>query len=134
VQCLFGAVHDLVVREAEDTERVPLQRFFAKAVALLLGRLLVDGAVDLDDESGVVAKEVGDEAAQRMLPPKLTAMQPPSAHELPEQLLARRCALPQFSCSPHNQRRRPPLKPLCIIRLRVNKHTHFTASHIPIPF
>lgn len=39
-------------------------------VELLLGGFLMDGAVNFDDETSVVAEEVGDESADRVLTSK----------------------------------------------------------------
>src|SRR3954453_1533360 len=57
--------------------------------------MLVDGAIDLDDEFACVAVEVSNEAVDDLLAAELEAMEAISAQVLPEALFGLGHALPQ---------------------------------------
>ena len=80
------------------------------AVLVASGLLLdlVDSAVELDDQPGLVAVEVGDEGSELLLASELQAEDLPAPEELPEDLLRRGLPLPQLAGEVHQVGQRKP--------------------------
>ena len=70
---------------------------FSLGIVLALGRIEVDGAVELDDEATVGAAEIDDEGADRMLTAELQPGEAASAERTPKQLLSGRLARSQVA-------------------------------------
>ena len=79
----WEVLEDLFVAEADHVVVDQLQRLGARLVPLLLHRLVVDGAVDLDHQAGGRAVEIEDEAADGVLPAELDPAQLPVTECLP---------------------------------------------------
>jgi len=74
---------DVVVGDAQDADRELPQGIGACSVALALGRVIVDTAVELEDEALGGAVEVDDEAGDDLLAPELEAVEGAVAEDLP---------------------------------------------------
>ena len=60
---------------------------------VLLRMIIVDPAIDLDDQPVLGTVKVDDKAADDLLPPKLQPKTPPATQDLPGRLFRRRCLL-----------------------------------------
>ncbi len=74
---------DVVVGDAQDADRELPEGIGACSVALALGRVVVDTAVELEDEALRGAVEVDDEAGDDLLSPELEAVEGAGAEDLP---------------------------------------------------
>jgi hypothetical protein len=88
---IFEIPEDVLVREADDTYATRRDDLIASLIVTLL--ILMDTAVNLDDEAGGMTVEVGDESIDHLLPTETRAVQSTAAHPLPEPSLGR-CHLP----------------------------------------
>jgi hypothetical protein len=74
---------NVVVGHAQDADRELSEGFGAYPVALAPGRVIVDAAVELEDEALRRAIEVYDEAGDELLAPELEAEDGAVAKDLP---------------------------------------------------
>ena len=74
---------DVVVGDAQDADRELAEDVSACLVVLAPGRVIVDTAVELDDEALRRAVEVDDEAGDDLLSPELEAVKGAVAEDLP---------------------------------------------------
>ena len=81
----LSLLQDFVVPVAEDPVALGLEKFGATVVVVALR--LVLGAVELDDESVLLADEVGDVRADGHLAAEFAAEQPAASQSLPEPVL-----------------------------------------------
>jgi hypothetical protein len=87
--------HDVAIVEPKHAVAWALQISVASRVAPLVLSLEVLGAVDLDDEPCIVTDEIDDERSDWSLPPKARAIEPMSAHAVPDDPLGVSEAPPQ---------------------------------------
>jgi hypothetical protein len=70
----------------------------AVAFSILLGLLIVDRSVNLNDERGGQTTEINDEMLDDLLPPKMEPMKSVRPQMLPKHRFRGRHLLPQFPC------------------------------------
>ena len=79
---LFDILGNIFVAYAHDTKVALLQIFGAGCVVFSL--LVVDVAIDFDDEASIVAVEVSDETTDGVLSPDFQSTQLAVAYAMPE--------------------------------------------------
>jgi hypothetical protein len=94
-QDAIEVAQDFVVAEAQHTEVAQLQGFIAPPVIFVL--LVMDRAINLDNEVSTVAVEINNEAIDALLATELERPQVMAAQVLPEVLLRRGHLATQFS-------------------------------------
>jgi hypothetical protein len=76
---------NVVIPEAENAVALAFEK--SRALRISAGILVMLSAVNLDNESGMMAHEVGDVGPQPNLPPEMSLLSPQAMSKVPPQLL-----------------------------------------------
>jgi hypothetical protein len=95
VQHAVSVRNQIAVPESQDAKSAPLQ--FRVTAAVVSSIVSVLAPVELDDQLGIEAHEVGNERPYRHLPPKLETRKPPATKIGPELPFMRRRRRPEVA-------------------------------------